>query len=197
MHRGARTAGPQHEKAAPVGCGGADFMHRKRRSACSPALWMTLWKTDSRRDGWNSKGAPEGWEPLRRLGRIEGQLRGLAQMAAADRHCLEAVQRRRIGHGRDDDRRARSDAAAADLRPRRHCALCSTERASRNQHGIHQRRARRQRVPVVSPRAPSRSSANDRQSAPVPVPRCRAPSLPSTAPRSWLETAEWTKRSPP
>ena len=32
-------------------------------------------------------------EPLmRRLGRIEGQVRGLTQMVAADRHCLEAVQ---------------------------------------------------------------------------------------------------------
>lgn len=32
-------------------------------------------------------------EPLlRRLGRIEGQVRGLTQMVASDRHCLEAVQ---------------------------------------------------------------------------------------------------------
>lgn len=37
--------------------------------------------------------SPEEREPLlRRLARVEGQVRGLTQMVEADRHCLEAVQ---------------------------------------------------------------------------------------------------------
>lgn len=36
---------------------------------------------------------PAEREPLlRRLGRVEGQVRGLTQMIQNDRHCLEAVQ---------------------------------------------------------------------------------------------------------
>lgn len=36
---------------------------------------------------------PEEREPLlRRLARVEGQVRGLMQMVEADRHCLESVQ---------------------------------------------------------------------------------------------------------
>lgn len=36
---------------------------------------------------------PEERQPLlKRLARVEGQVRGLTQMVDADRHCLEAVQ---------------------------------------------------------------------------------------------------------